>query len=603
MCGIAAIVDSEGRDLASRLTAATTQLRHRGPDGWDVWVQDQGIAGLGHTRLSIIDVERGRQPLYNEDASIFATINGEFYGSEALRERLEQKGHRFRTHSDCEILPHLYEESGIDCLRELRGEFAFALWDEKRSRLWAARDRFGVKPLFYHNYRDSLTVASEAKSLFAFDAPRAWDQESLLQQLFFFPQQDRTLFKDIRQVPPGHFLLYERNQLRISRYWDLDCPTLGAANGTDEQHAAWSQAVRQAVRTRLRSEVPVTVFLSGGLDSSCVLSLSAEVLRPLEAIHVSFPGTDLDEADMACRAAEHAGVGLRVLEITEQDLVDSLPEAIWHGEMLAFNAHGVARFLQSRAARAAGYKVALTGEGADETLAGYPGFRADAAEAPPRPSGGEGSVVMRNRLGFSPGWMERVHRERTPFYALLDSSVLSTFGFDALCESFLDQFDVVSQLKERHPLHQSMYLWMKSVLPNYTLCADRLDMAHGVETRPPFLDHLLWEVTRSLPADQLIRGEEEKWILRQAAKTWVPEEIRRRTKHSFTAPAFSDSKCLRTFINDELRSAGFRSVPLIDHDAVTGLLDTLTGADIPATDTTVMMLLCMHLLNKAYSLS
>lgn len=605
MCGITAIVDSSAQDLAHKLTPATAELRHRGPDGVHVWVQEGGTAGLGHARLSVIDPQNGRQPLSNEDGAIQVTINGEFYGFEEIRRNLEAKGHRFRTRSDSEVLPHLYEEMGIDCLRRLRGEFAFVLWDDRRARLWAARDRFGVKPLFYWTDGKSIVLASEAKSLFASGVPAAWDAESVLEQMFFFVRQDRSLFRGIRQVPAGHYLLYENERIQVKQYWDLDYPEAGADRVLSETDYCerMQNALEDAVRVRLRSDAPLTVFLSGGLDSSCVMALAARARgSELRTLHVSFRGTDYDEEAMAQRAASYAGARLDVLDVSETCLVNHLPKAVWHGEMLAFNAHGVARYLQSGKAQAAGFKVALTGEGADETLAGYPGFREDATPEISRRSCRE-VRVLRERLGFSPCWIERIHTERSVFYALLNAAWMNTVSFDGLCESFIDQFDIERQLSNRHPLHQSMYLWMKSVLPNYTLCADRLDMAHGIETRPPFLDHQLWEVTRSLPHNMLIRGREEKWVLREMSTGWIPEEIRLRTKHSFTAPVASGSGPLHDFVNDELRSVSFRSIPFFDNDAVVSLLDMLDETPMPGVDSAVMLLLSAHLLNQSYRLS
>jgi asparagine synthase (glutamine-hydrolysing) len=604
MCGITAIVDAEGRGVAARLAVGTAMLRHRGPDGVGVWVHERGTVGIGHARLSVIDPEHGRQPLSNEDDTIQVSVNGEFYGAEEIRARLEAQGHRFRTNSDSEVLPHLYEEMGVECLRHLRGEFAFALWDERRSRLWAVRDRFGVKPLFYRAHGEGVILASEAKSLFAIGVAPAWDVGGVVEQMFFFMRQDRTLFRDIRQVPPGHYMLYENGRLRITKYWDLDYPEAGDDDGLSEGDCCeiLREAVAGAVKSRLRSDAPLTVFLSGGIDSSCVLAFAAETIPAPRALHVSFVGTPYDEAAMARCAAEHVGARLDILEVNETDLVDSLPDAVWHGETLAFNAHGVARYLQSRAARAAGFKVALTGEGADETFGGYPGFREDVTPQAVRRHRPE-IRPLRERLGFSPAWIERVHAERSAFYALLNESCLNSFTFQGVCEDFIDQFDVEGQLRRRPPLQQSMYLWMKSVLPNYTLCADRLDMAHGIETRPPFLDHQLWERTRRMPPEMLIRGHEEKWILREASAGRVPEEVRRRAKHSFTAPAFSSSGALREFANDELRSEAFRSMPFFDQGAVIGLLDMLNAMLAPGADSAVMMLLSAHLLNKTYRLS
>ena len=345
------------------------------------WLAADHRVGLGHARLSIIDLTTGGQPIASEDEQIRIVVNGEFYGYESIQRELEQSGHRLRTRSDSEIALHLYEDLGAQCLHRLRGEFAFVLWDETNRTIFAARDRFGIKPLFYASHGETLYFASEVKALFAAGVPARWDAESVYHCVEFGGHQVRTLFDGVFQVPPGHYLIATEKHVQLNRYWDFDYPRaeLAAPKRSDADYAAeFRHVLEEAVRIRLRADVPVGCHLSGGLDSCAVLGLAARHHpEPIRAFTLTFDCAEYDEEKEAREMAAKAGAEFFPIPIRQDDLADHFADAILQSETLCFNAHGVAKYVLSRAVRDAGYKVVITGEGSDEILGGYAHFRRD----------------------------------------------------------------------------------------------------------------------------------------------------------------------------------------------------------------------------------
>jgi asparagine synthase (glutamine-hydrolysing) len=381
MCGIVAIYHPQGCVSAEALQRATVILHHRGPDGRRQWIAPHGRVGLGHARLSIIDLVTGDQPIASEDGRRHIVVNGEFYDFERIRCELERAGHHLRTRSDSEIALHLYEDLGPQCLHQLRGEYAFVLWDEPQQRLFAARDRFGIKPLFFAWHQGALYLASEVKALFAAGVPARWNREGLFNASTFGGQATETLYEGVSQLPPGHYLVAGPNGLQIHRYWDFDYP-LGSQPPATRSDEDWAEEFRtvleNAVRLRLRADVPVGCYLSGGLDSCAVLGLAGpHAADPIRAFTLAFDNVEYDEEAIAREMAAMANAEFCPIPIRQADLADNFADATWHSETLCINAHGVAKYALSRAVRDAGYKVVLTGEGSDEILAGYPHFRRD----------------------------------------------------------------------------------------------------------------------------------------------------------------------------------------------------------------------------------
>lgn len=634
MCGIVALF-SPGKPIAREsLARATERLDHRGPDDRHHWTAPHGRVGLGHTRLSIIDLVTGAQPIASEDGRLRIVVNGEFYDHERIRRDLEARGHRFSTRSDSEIALHLYEETGAGCLEQLRGEFAFVIWDEEEQTLFAARDRFGIKPLFYARVGGTLYLASEVKALFAAGVPAGWDRESMFQSLFLCADQDRSLFKEVRQVPPGHHLTARSESLRLSCYWDINYP-----RASDETNQSEEECVEQlrallgeAVRLRMRADVPVGCYVSGGVDSSSVLGLaSAHANGKVAAFTVAFDHPDYDESESARRTAAYAGADFWPVLVTATDSAESFTEAVRQGEMIHYNAHGAARFRLSRAVRRAGYKVVLLGEGADELFAGYDFSRqallASGGHAGPskwvrllarmmRPRNPTERRIARTSpwlaricrvLDFPPALLDYVAEKFDLLRRLASTDFLQTFPRRDPYREFLKQFDWRGNLFGREPAKQILYLWMKSLFVNYVLAGERLDMAHAVEGRLPFLDHKLFEFARALPASLLARDGRQKYILREAVKPFVTDEVYRGAKQPFFAPptTLRVGNPMYELLQDLLRSRVFSSVPFFDQSSVIGLLDELPDMDDAtrtAMDPVIFMMASTCVLQDYYGL-
>jgi asparagine synthase (glutamine-hydrolysing) len=634
MCGIVALFSPEKPIAPESLVRATERLAHRGPDEQHHWTAPHGRVGLGHTRLSIIDLLTGAQPIASEDGRLRIVVNGEFYDHERIRRDLEARGHRFRTRSDSEIALHLYEEAGAACLEQLRGEFAFVIWDEEEQTLFAARDRFGIKPLFYARVGGVLYLASEVKALFAAGVPAGWDRESMFQSLFLCADQDRALFKEVRQVPPGHHLVARAGTLRLSCYWDVNYPRV--SDETNQSEAACVEQLRslldEAVRLRMRADVPVGCYVSGGVDSSSVLGLAgAHAHGRVAAFTVAFDHPDYDESDSARRTAAHVGADFWPVPVTAKESADSFTEAVGQGEMIHYNAHGAARYRLSRAVRRAGYKVVLLGEGADELFAGYDFSRQALLASGARSGASKWARLLarlvrpkspaERRIALTSPWLARVCRVLDFPPALLDyvsekfdllrrlvsADFLQTFPRRDPYREFLRQFDWRRNLWGREPAKQILYLWMKSLFVNYVLAGERLDMAHAVEGRLPFLDHKLFEFARSIPASLLARDGRQKYILREAVRPFVTDEVYRGDKRPFFAPptTLRVGNPMYELLQDLLRSRVFASVPFFEQTSVIGLLDELPRMDDgtrTAMDPVIFMMASICVLQDRYGL-
>jgi asparagine synthase (glutamine-hydrolysing) len=633
MCGIIAAFDPNGGSSLAAIQRGLHVLHHRGPDAACTWQSPGGHASLGHARLSIIDLTTGDQPLANEDGSIHVVVNGEFYDFEEIRKELESRGHWFRTRSDSEIVLHLYEEYGTEFVHRLRGEYAFVLWDERTRLIVAGRDRFGIKPLFYSRQNGGFLFASEVKALHAAGVPPAWDDEAFLQAVTFFaPLSGRSLFRNVEQVPPGHYLLAGDGRFSIHSYWDFNYARedeMPREQCGEEYARQFRTVLEDAVRTRLRADVPVGCYLSGGIDSCSILGLMAlHAGNRVRAFSLSFDDPRYDESPIAREMAERAGAEITVVPISHGSLADDFSDAIWHGENLFANAHCVAKFALSRAVRKAGFKVVLTGEGADEIIAGYPHFRLDAARHRGGVEGeallqalGTGNSVSRGllmpdgdvkplsafmeRLGYSPAWIET----RESVVRHIGDVLPGSFHSDCLYSRLLDSLDIPGQLEGRHVVNQSLYLWNKTALPGYilTILGDRMEMAHSVEGRVPFLDHKVVEFTRALPVSQKIRGTVEKFVLREALRPLLTPTVYARQKHPFLAPPaiLKPDEPLHQLLQDTLRGPALRSIPFFNRDAVIGTLDraiTMDDAGKTALEIPLMMLLSACILGQRFHL-
>ncbi len=634
MCGIVAIVNNESGVATDLLDRTIEVLVPRGPDEQNSWFSPNGRTALGHARLSIIDPETGKQPIASEDGKLLIIVNGEFYDYERITSELESRGHRFRTRSDSEIALHLYQEMGAECLEHLRGEFAFVIWDEENDTLFAARDRFGIKPLFYVEDGSGLKIASEVKALFAAGAAAAWDHESVFQNLFFSFDQDRTLFKNIRQLGPGHCLIAKRGTVTVKRYWDVDYPKAKKAT-VHTPEAECIDDVRtlldESIRLRMRADVPVGCYLSGGVDSSSVLGIASRYsVGKFTAFTIAFDHPDFDESAPARRMAEFAGAEFRPIAVTGEDFADVFYESVWKGEMIHYNAHGAARYHLSRAVQREGYKVVIGGEGADELFAGYD-FVSQALL-----TGSNGGLAKwakmlarslrpktetERRIAETSPWLARLSQglafppQLTDYVAdkfrFLHSIIAPEFALQFKnrdpYREFFRQFDYRKTLYGREPAKQIIYLWMKSLFVNYVLAAERLDMANAVEVRLPFLDHKLFDYASSIPASLLAKNGTVKYILREAVKPCVTGEVYRGVKQPFLAPPATrrNDDAMYIMLQDILRSESLATVPFFDRSALLKLLDELATMDESARsamDPVLFMMASIGVLHEKYSL-
>jgi asparagine synthase (glutamine-hydrolysing) len=638
MCGIVAFFSSNAPIPAEVLERATKSLSHRGPDGQRYWIGVEGRVGLGHARLSIIDLTTGDQPIANEDETLRIIVNGELYDYEAIQKELEKAGHRLRTRSDSEIALHLYEDLGAHCLHRLRGEFAFVLWDNVHRTMFAARDRFGIKPLFYAFHDGTLYLASEIKALFAAGVPRRWDPDSIYNSGGIGGHQASTLFDGIYQLPPGHYMIATDNHVQVNQYWDFNYPRIPDTRPerSDAEYAEeFRHALDEAVRIRLRADVPVGCYLSGGIDSCAVLGLAARHHSgPIRAFTLTFDRAEYNEGEIAKEMADRVQAEFYSIPIQQDDLADHFCSAILQSETLCANAHGVAKYLLSRAVRDAGYKVVLTGEGSDEILGGYQHFRRDVAPnngsgQQSRPGGvptkenihgspgfshenGDGRALntVKRLLGFVPGWMGTSSIISAKMHMVLAKDFLASFRGHDTYRGFFNDIDVPGQLAGREPLHQSLYLWSKTRLPNYllVLLGDRMEMGHSIEGRVPFLDHLLVELACSQPVTQKIRGATQKYVLRESLQDVITATVYRRSKHPFLAPpaTLNPQGRLCVLLQDMLRGPVLASIPFFDQKSIVKLLDDLTATDEcsrVANDQILMMVLSACVLQDGFRLS
>ena len=624
MCGILAIHDPAGVSEAD-LRRGLAAVRHRGPDGASVWLSPDRTVGVGHTRLAVVGLDSGRQPLTNEDGTIVAAVNGEFYDHERIRRDLEARGHVFRTHTDSELLVHLYEDDPSGCFAHLRGEFAFVLWDARDRRLLAARDRFGVKPLVHHCDGRRTVFASEAKALFAVGVPAAWDQDAVWQvcgMQYALPGQ--TLFRGVGELRPGEVMTLNGSGPPVVRDYDPIEPGHSTADPVDADGLAarLRAELDDAVRLRLRADVPVCFHLSGGLDSTSVVALAGRHLGlPPVCFTVGFDAPGYDEIAQARDSAAYLGADLREVRVSRRDQFDHLANAVYFSEGLAINGHLSAKFLLARAVREAGFKVTLSGEGADELLGGYAHFRQDmlgddpAATAALRVANpdmagiqlpeGDGLPLgaVRERFGFVPTFLRAKATLGLRMRGLLRPEFATKFDGVDPYRVFASHFP---KFTERDRVGVSSHLWTRSALAKYILrtLGDGTEMAHGVEGRVPFLDHILVRFAAGLPTGVKIRDGVEKWLLREALRDVLPPAVQGRRKRPFTAPP--PTRFARELFRDRLTPAVLADSPFFDPALVSRWLDRLDTAPDPvrtAADPALMLVLTSVLLQERFRLS
>ena len=563
MCGIAGIVavDRLDQDAPARAARMRDIITHRGPD--EAGLHTDAHAALAHRRLSIVDLSTGQQPLSNEDGSVWVVFNGEIYNHAEIRRELEAHGHRYRTKSDTETIVHAYEQWGDDCVERFRGMFAFAIWDAPKRRLLLVRDRLGIKPLYWTMAGDTLLFGSEIKALLASGMVEAVANHAVLPEVLStrYTSGEETLFRGINKLLPGHRLVFEGGAVGIQQYWDLptrtDSPESPAASPVER----FKELLEESVRLRLMADVPLGMFLSGGIDSSAIAAIMARMIdRPLQTFSVAFKDRAFNELEYAREVARSIGAVSHEIVIDDQDFFGALPKLVWHEDEPIAHPSSVPLYFVSALARQH-VTVVLTGEGSDELLAGYGKYprvawnwRAGTVYERMLPAAVRESIA-RGIVPMLPRKLERYARrsfltmDRSPEAMFFDNfasirladqqrllapayrAAASRTGAYASSLGYFNAPNGNSTLLDR-----LLYADIKTYLVELLMKQDQMSMATSIESRVPFLDHKLVEFAATLPDAWKLSGFTTKRILRESMKGLLPESILNRPKMGFPVP-------------------------------------------------------------------
>jgi len=602
MCGIAGIVKTRsGQPDPGRLQAMISALAHRGPDANGFHCS--GPVGMAHARLSIIDLSGGAQPMSIADGKLWITFNGEIFNYVELREELIKKGHKFATRSDTEVILHLYREEGEACVDKLNGQWAFAIWDEPRKKLFLSRDRVGVRPLFYSLTGDEFLFASEIKAIFAGSAmPRDLDLQAL-DQIFTFwvTVPPRTAFKNVCQLPPGHSLVLEHGNIRVYRYWSLDyCPEEPVSETREKQLTEeLLNLLLDASRIRLRADVPVGAYLSGGLDSTIITVLTHKLVGDrLRTFSVAFEDKEFDESEYQREASAFLRTQHTEVRCSYRDIAKIFPQVVWHSEQPILRTAPGPMLLLSKLVRESGFKVVLTGEGADEMLGGYDIFKETKIRQfwALHPDSRWRPLLLKRLYPY----MDGIQRQSTeylksffhvsakeannPFFSHTPrwelTAKLKTFFSDAARAEMQDRAAMLSMQSGLPAAYSSWscftraeYLEAQHLLPGYILSSqgDRMAMANSVEGRYPFLDFRLVEFAAKLPSRLKMKVLNQKYILKQACEGLIPRSILSRYKQPYRAP---DGKSLfaSDYLSDMLSPEQIKQDGIFDPQRVSALV-------------------------------
>ena len=602
MCGICGYAGN-GPVLSSQtLESMTAVIKHRGPDASGTVTFEDGpdFCGLGHTRLSIIDLAGGAQPMSNEDGTIWIVFNGEIYNHRDLRSSLKSLGHRYTTSSDTETILHLYEQYGRDCVHHLLGMFAFAIWDDTRKTLFAARDRLGIKPFYYTHEHDALIFGSEIKAIVQSGKIQpALNQEKLNEYLAFgYLTDEHTLFSGIHKLLPGHWLTWEKGSISTGRYWDVSfeakdfrpCQVIEQELGS---------LFENTVQMRLMSDVPLGMFLSGGLDSSAIAATMAK-LNPdrINAFTVDFGQGYYSESGYAETVAEASNMQLHKVTVTSRMVVDALEKLIWHNDLpIHFPASIPLYFVSLEASRHV--KVVLTGEGSDELFGGYGRYRMsvwnmrmaamlkhlvpDAVRQVVRTRVWQLPIPMKLKKALAHSLFyhqpDVAHLILDNYYSIFTQAEIQaltggTAGNDmtGVYDNYLNYY---SRFPEEPVLNRMLYTDMKTYLEELLMKQDKMSMATSVESRVPFLDHRLVEMAATLPENLKIKGNHLKYIFKQVSRNLLPPDIIRRPKMGFPLPleTWMKEPLFNGFVKDILLDSRTRDRGLFSLKQIKTLLD------------------------------
>ena len=643
MCGIAGIFTARGLDDKSsfQLDRMLKTIRHRGPDGSGSYVNKERGVAMGHTRLSINDLESGSQPIKSVDGRRVVTVNGEFYDFKRHRSLAMAEGDRYLCKSDSEIALTLYKKYGLGFVDHLRGEFAVALYDQVRDHLILVRDRFGIRPLYFHFSGDSLIYGSEVKTLLAHPVvPKELCPRSCLNQMMQVMVPGTSAFKDIHALSPGHIMVVKKNGLSSLvineyAYWDLKFPTLqeGYPEYSEQDHIERIRTeLVKSIIFRLEADVPVGAYLSGGIDSCCILGLATGAMQsPVKAFTISFDHAAYDESRIAKEMAESMHADQEIINLNADDLYgQNYIDTVWHTERTFYNTLGVAKNLMSRRVRECGYKTVITGEGSDELFGGYPAFKRDmfihglAHEPKAIRDRYKRLLYESNRLfsgailtedqrshpafeklcGFTPSWIQPWMATLELVRPLMHSDIRNGLKDYDPIRAIAEKIDQEA-VADRHPLDIAQYTWIKTQLDGQILNwgGDRVDMANSMESRPAFLDHYVAEAAAKVPPNLRIKGMTEKWVLREAVKGVLPEVLYGREKFAFMAPPAHTDKAKQKKVRDlmaqyltpqKINASGIFDAKRIDKFFKDYYVDQ-NSTSLTRKDTVINHLLCLQI--------
>ena len=611
MCGVAGLYTfpSGAPAQLGELSAMVAALHHRGPDGRNTLID--GPVGLAHARLAIIDVAGGAQPLANEDGSVWVVLNGEIFNFIELRAELEQRGHHFKTRTDTEVIVHLYEDFGDRFVEHLNGQFALALWDKKKQRLVLARDRSGIRPLFYTQRHGRLAFASEVKALFMLpEVPRRIDLNGLASIFSLWSVlPPHTVFEGIQSVPPAHIMVVTPKGTHTERYWNWQFDEATVSRNTESECAEELRALMiDAVRLQLRCDVPVGAYLSGGLDSAVVTSIMRSYNRDhshgvLKTHSLTFEDAEFDESAQQREVARHLGTTHQSVACTRSDIAAGFARAVWHAEAPLVRTAPVPMMLLADSVRAAGQRVVLTGEGADEVFAGYDIFkearlRRFMAREPNSKWRGRLLERLYPYLKHSPGaagaLAARYFSQGTADVNAADFAHQPRINTSRRALQFLNP-DVLNRVGAWNPgaalqnvtpcgfaqwpdLLRDQYIEAHTLMSGHLLSSqgDRMALAASIEARFPFLDHRVIEFANRLPPHYKLRGLREKRILKAAFTADLPASITQRSKQPYRAPdssSFFEGQKTLPWVADALSAQSLRSAGLFEPQAVSKLVE------------------------------
>ena len=609
MCGIAGGTkffsdDSLNNDIMIKMLS---QIRHRGPDEWGVY-NNKNVA-LGNVRLSIIDINTGQQPLCNSNSSIWIAYNGEVYNYIELRKELESKGYTFKTQSDTEVVVLMYEEYGIDFINRLNGQFAISIWDKRKEELILVRDRLGIRPLFYSEQNKNLYFASEIKSLLEHpNINPKFNSNSLFETFTFWTTlSPNTIFDDIYEVPPGHYMIFSKKKREIKQYWDISFPNKNQHTNLSFDNAVgqFEEILKDSLKLRLRADVPVAAYLSGGIDSTITTALIKDVVPDmLQTFSIGFTDKDYDESKYQNLASQYFGTKHTGFKINNSEIADVFEDVIWHTEMPLLRTSPAPMYSLAKKVRDSNIKVVITGEGADEMLGGYNIFK----EAKIRhfwakqPNSKYRPLLLKGLYPYIPQLKNanndmlkmfygyKLSETNSPIYSHLlrwnnGNQIKKYFSKDIINDTLnynpveILNKSIGNKFDKYDNLSKAQWLETKVFMSGYLLSSqgDRMGMANSIEGRYPFLDHRLVEFATSLNPDFKLKGLDEKYLLKKVAENKIPKEILNRPKQAYRAPIKNSfiSETAPDYVKSMLSEKTIKEQGIFDIDKVNGFINKL----------------------------